>query len=144
MGSPIDQKDLAYEFPGGRLLSPFIINLATPLLSLRAGSVSDNGYPKGLVALIMGALERAVKHLSKPSTKVKEFSKEFWGSQVDTYYDGFKGKKGVPETRWKELVAACLGHSEDSDDNTLDADLSILDNDRACVFNFCSPVKSCA
>ncbi|KAF8812066.1 hypothetical protein BYT27DRAFT_7088245 [Phlegmacium glaucopus] len=49
MGSPIDQKDLAYEFPGGRLLSPFIINLATPLLSLRAGSVLDNGYPKGLV-----------------------------------------------------------------------------------------------
>jgi hypothetical protein len=74
---------------------------------------------------------------------VKEFSKEFWGSQVDTYHDGFQGKKGVPETRWKELVAACLGFSEDSDDDdTLDADLSILDNNRACVFNFCSPVKS--
>ena len=30
----------------------------------------------------------------------------------------------------------------DSEDDTHDADLSILDNDRAHVFNFRSPVKS--
>ena len=47
------------QFPGARLLTPFIISLAAPLLSLRAGSVSDNGYPKGLVALIMGAVSTA-------------------------------------------------------------------------------------
>ena len=61
---------------------------------------------------------------------------------MDTYCDGFQGKNGITETCWKELVEACLGHSEDSNDDTLDADLSILDNDRARIFNFCSPVKS--
>lgn len=88
-------------------------------------------------------LERAVRHLCKPSIKAKEFSKQYWGSQVGTYYDGFHGKNGVSEARWKELVEACLGHSEDHENDTHDADLSILDNDRAHVFNFCSPVKSC-
>lgn len=73
---------------------------------------------------------------------MKEFSKQFWGSQVGIYYNGFRGKNGVPETGWKELVEACLRHSEDSKDGTHDADLSILDNERAHVFNFCSPVKS--
>ncbi|KAF8877447.1 hypothetical protein CPB84DRAFT_1852653 [Gymnopilus junonius] len=60
MGSPVDQKDLAYQFPGGCLLTPFVIGLAAPLLSLRVGSASNNGYPKGLIALIMGVLERAI------------------------------------------------------------------------------------
>jgi hypothetical protein len=45
-----------WKFPQGRLLSQFIIDLATPLLSLRSGSVSEMGYPKGLIALIMAAV----------------------------------------------------------------------------------------
>ncbi|KIM39261.1 hypothetical protein M413DRAFT_29440 [Hebeloma cylindrosporum] len=140
--SPNDQKDPGYQFPGGRLLSPFIIGLATPLLGLRAGSASYNGHPKGLIALIMAALERAVKHFSKPLDKVKDFSKEFWGSKVRTYYDGFHGKNGIADSRWRELVEACSGHAENSeDDETCDADLSILDNNRAFVFDFCSPEK---
>jgi len=48
----------------------------------------------------------------------------------------------VPEDRWKELVDVChRGKSEDQSD-LLEADLSILDNDRAFVFDFCSPAKS--
>lgn len=68
-----------------------------------------------------------------------EFSKECWGSKVRTYYDGFHGRNGVPDARWQELVAAC-GSGEDESD--IEADLSILDNERAFVFNFCSPAKS--
>lgn len=81
----------------------------------------------------------------KPSIELKEFSKEFWGSKVKTYYDGFHGKNGVPDTRWEELMDVCTssrGHSGDSEDDTLEADLSILDNDRAFIFDFCSPEKS--
>ncbi|KAF8073481.1 hypothetical protein FPV67DRAFT_1409912 [Lyophyllum atratum] len=54
--SPVEQNDPEYRFPEGRLLSPFVIGLAAPLLTLRTGSASDNGYPKGLVALIMAAV----------------------------------------------------------------------------------------
>ena len=71
-----------------------------------------------------------------PSTKVKEFSKEFWGSQVDTYYDVFSRKECCNRNSLEELVEACLGHSEDSDDDALDANLSILDNVCAHIFNF--------
>lgn len=38
------------------MLSPFIIDLAKPLLALCKGSVSTNGYPKMLFALIMAAV----------------------------------------------------------------------------------------
>lgn len=44
------------QLPEGRLLSQFAIDLATPLLRLRAGSNSTNGHPKGLVALILAAV----------------------------------------------------------------------------------------
>ena len=44
------------QFPEGRLLSGFIISLAAPLIPLRSGSASENGYPKGLIALIMAAV----------------------------------------------------------------------------------------
>lgn len=73
-----------------------------------------------------------------------EFSKECWGSKVRTYYDGFHGRNGVPDARWQELVMTCgvcqVRSREDESD--IDTDLSILDNDRAFVFNFCSPAKS--
>ena len=76
---------------------------------------------------------------------MKEFSKEFWGSKVETYYSGFQGKNGVPDDRWKELLDACgvnSSDSEDSEDDNHQADLSFLDNNRAFVFDFCSPGKS--
>jgi len=140
IGSPSDHTDPKYKFPEGRLLSHFIINLVTPLLSLRAGTASENGYPKGLVALIIAALERAVRYLSKLSVKAKEFSKKFWGLVVQTYCKGFQG---IQDRRWEELVDVCGGHSRDHEvETTREADLSILDNDRAFVFNFCSPTKS--
>jgi len=62
---------------------------------------------------------------------------------VQTYYKGFHGKNGVSNSRWEELVAACEGHSGDHEsDGAHEADLSILDNDRPFVFDFCSPAKS--
>jgi hypothetical protein len=74
---------------------------------------------------------------------MKEFSKEFWGSMVQTYYEGFHGKNGVPDSRWEELIDVCGGQSGDDGEgnNMREADLSILDNDRAFVFDFCSPAK---
>ena len=81
------------------------------------------------------------RHLSKLNEKPKEFSNGSWGSQVNTYSDRFHGKNGMPEDCWKELVDVCQGKSEDEGD-LLEADLSILDNDRAFVFDFCSPAKS--
>ena len=64
---------------------------------------------------------------------MKEFSKECWGSQVATYHDGFHGKNGISKTCWEELVEACLGQSEDSEDDldTHNANLSMLDHDCA-------------
>ncbi|KJA15335.1 hypothetical protein HYPSUDRAFT_149248 [Hypholoma sublateritium FD-334 SS-4] len=56
VNSPTDRKDPAYKHPEGRLLSPFILKLATPCLRLKEGSISENGYPKGLFALIMAAV----------------------------------------------------------------------------------------
>ena len=152
------------QLPEGRLLSQFVIDLAAPLLRLRASSNSTNGHPKGLVVLILAAVSiksvtirlparpnscafilRAARYLSKPSIQVspKEFSKEHYGSKVKTYHDGFHGKNGVPDDRWEEFVEVCEGPSEDmGEDSTLEADLSILDHNRPFIFDFCSPAKS--
>jgi len=73
--------------------------------------------------------------------KAREFSKEFWGSKVNTYYARFQGKNGVPDAHWKELLDAC-GDLSNSNDDRLEADLSILDNNHGFVFDFCSLVKS--
>ena len=72
--------------------------------------------------------------------KVKEFSK------VETYYSGFQGRNGVTDDRWKELLNVCSGLNkhEDSDEDSHQADLSLLDNNRAFVFDFCSLEKSSA
>jgi hypothetical protein len=78
----------------------------------------------------------------KPSGKVQEFSKEFWGEKVDIYYSGLQG---VLDNHWSDLLVACGTHSsvnEDSDDETHDADLSLLDHNHALIFDFCSPTKS--
>ena len=48
----------------------------------------------------------------------------------------------TPDDRWEEFVEVCGGPSEDRDEDTLEADLSILDHDRPFIFNFCSPAKS--
>ena len=63
---------------------------------------------------------------------------------IRTYYEGFDGKNGVQDSRWEELVEICMSqYSGDHEDNSMrEADLSILDNDRAFVFDFCSPAKS--
>jgi len=69
--------------------------------------------------------------------EAKEFSREFWGEKTLVYYNGLHG---VPEDCWKDLIKTCRGVGDIEDDDR-DADLSILDNARAFVFNFCSPAK---
>ena len=58
-----------------------------------------------------------------------------------TYYDGFHGRNGVPDARWQELLEI-YGVCSENNESDIEGDLSILDNDRAFVFNFCSPAKS--
>lgn len=72
---------------------------------------------------------------------LNEFSKEHFGSTVKTYYDGFHGRNGIPDDRWKELLDVC-GCSDSDEEAELEADLSILDHDRPFIFDFCSPAKS--
>ena len=76
---------------------------------------------------------------------MKEFSKVSWGSKVETYCTSLHG---IDDTCWIELLEACGVHSDDSelksdseDDNNI-ADLSLLDNNQALVFNFQSPTKT--
>ncbi|KAF8157499.1 hypothetical protein BJ912DRAFT_1070237 [Pholiota molesta] len=140
--SPNDRQDPNYKHPEGRLLSRFIIDLATPCLRLKKGSISVNGYPRGLFALIMAALERAVRSLLKPSEDVREFSNEFWGSKVSIYHSSLLA---IGDDRWKEIFDECgLGvakeNADDSDKNN-QADLSLLDHNRAFLFDFASPAK---
>lgn len=68
-----------------------------------------------------------------------------WGSKVEAYCANLHA---IEDTRWDELLEACRIHSGDSeaqsgsegDENA--ADLSLLDNNRAFVFNFRSPTKT--
>ncbi|KAF4610138.1 hypothetical protein D9613_010218 [Agrocybe pediades] len=124
--------------PGGRLLSPFIIQLATPLLSFSVGSVINGGHPKGLIALIMAALERAVKHISMPSVGLDDFSKEHWGEKVRVYYHSLSN---IPESRWQELRYLCSSKRVQEEEEAHAADLSIMDAARPFVFDFSSPKK---
>ena len=78
---------------------------------------------------------------------MKEFSKVSWGSKVETYCTS-PHWHGIDDTRWIVLLEACGVHSDDSelnsdseDDNNI-ADLSLLDNNQALVFNFQSPTKT--
>ncbi|KAF8164330.1 hypothetical protein BJ912DRAFT_1068402 [Pholiota molesta] len=138
--SPTDRNDPAYTHPEGRLLSQFILNLAAPSLRLKQGSISENGYPRGLFALIMAALERAVQSLLKPLDGIKEFSNEYWGSKVNVYHSSLRT---IEEARWKEIFDECgLGVAgENAEDENNQADLSLLDNTRAFLFDFASPAK---
>jgi hypothetical protein len=73
-----------------------------------------------------------------------DFSSGYWASQVSSYCKGFDGKNGITEERWAELMEICTGKAEadNSELDTLEADLSILDSHRAFLFDFCSPTKS--
>ncbi|KAF8156945.1 hypothetical protein B0H34DRAFT_770560 [Crassisporium funariophilum] len=140
MDAPVNCTDPKYKHPEGRLLSKFIIKLAAPCLRLQKGSVSKNGYPKGLFALILTALERAVWLCLKPSKEIKEFLNEAWGSEVTVYRSSLRA---IDEACWKEISDTCgakEGALDDLDDEN-NADLSLLDNNRAFLFDFASPSK---
>ncbi|KAF9554567.1 hypothetical protein CPC08DRAFT_766634 [Agrocybe pediades] len=135
---PTSKNDPSYVFPGGRLLSPFIIKLATPCLKLAVGLVINAGYPRGLVALIMAALECAVHHLSKPLVALQEFSKEHWGEKVHVYYNSLRT---IPESRWQELQQHCSWRCVQEEDDARTADLFMMDEAHPFVFDFTSPKK---
>ena len=68
-----------------------------------------------------------------------------WGSKVEVYCANLDG---IDDSRWVDLLDACRiyngdseGQESDSEDNRNAANLSLLDNNRATVFNFCSPMK---
>ncbi|KAF9543753.1 hypothetical protein CPC08DRAFT_730402 [Agrocybe pediades] len=143
--SPLDRKHPEYTNPSGRLLSKFLIDVLTPALRWRVGSVSSSGYPRGLVALSMAALERAVHIHLRPDGKTNEFRSGIWGSKVVSYYSSLGS---VDERRWKELLDACGIDSAQSPeeemvpDDEYRANLSFTDSNRAFIFDFSSPVKS--
>ncbi|KAF5318667.1 hypothetical protein D9619_011058 [Psilocybe cf. subviscida] len=137
--SPVDHKDPEYEPPQGRLLSQFVINLAGPFLKQTKGSqVFKSIHSQGLLALVFAALERAVKSILKPNDTLKEFSNEFWGSKVKSYQTSLRA---ITDARWKELFEACGVRALDDADEDLDVNMSLLDNNRALMFDFASPVR---
>ncbi|PPQ76695.1 hypothetical protein CVT24_010902, partial [Panaeolus cyanescens] len=141
--SPRDRRDPNYKNPSGRLRSKFIISILQAFGRLRKGSVVDGGYPTGLVALIMAALERAVRIcLQGNDTDVKEFCRDLWGSKVVLYYESLKS---INENDWKVVLAdAGLRDSVSINSNDLDeiaANLSFTDQNRAALFDFASPMK---
>ncbi|KAF7763926.1 hypothetical protein Agabi119p4_8463 [Agaricus bisporus var. burnettii] len=96
----------------------------------------------------MTALKHAARHLYNPKKNLAEFSKDAWGSHVEAYWKSFQPNvalenEGVEPGRWNELLDLCRENSEVEElEETLDADLSILDDKRPLIFNFRSPSKS--
>ena len=84
-------------------------------------------------------------YISK-TAPLKEFSKEYWAAKVETYHTGLTG---ITDVRWEELLDACeasqvttreaTSYDKDLEDDNQQADLSMLDNNRASLFDFCSP-----
>ena len=81
-------------------------------------------------------LERAVRAFLQPDM-LKDFSNEFWGSKVVSYHSSLAN---IDENKWKEVLGACdtslLSENEDHQ-----ADISLLDTNRAILFDFSSPLK---
>lgn len=91
--------------------------------------------------LTVSQLERAVRSFSKPQSEIKEFSNEFWGSKVNVYHSSLRA---IDEKRWEEIFELCgAGDTLDPglENDALEADLSLLDNNRAFLFDFASPAK---
>lgn len=71
---------------------------------------------------------------------IGEFSNELWGSRVLTAYSNL-GK--ISNERWEEVLAACRRAPDPScEESDIQADLSLLDNDRGVMFDFNSPAKA--
>ena len=81
-------------------------------------------------------LEHAVRAFLQPDM-LKDFSNEFWGSKVVSYHSSLAN---IDENKWKEVLGACdtslLFENEDHQ-----ADISVLDTNRAILFDFSSPLK---
>ena len=87
-------------------------------------------------------------YISK-TAPLKEFSKDYWAAKVETYHAGLTG---ITDVCWEELLDACkasqvttkkatssASYDKDLKDDNQQADLSMLDNNCASLFNFCSP-----
>jgi len=71
---------------------------------------------------------------------IQEFSNDYWGSKVTSYYSSLAA---VNDKQWREVFDACstAGSMSGKNDNT-QADLSLLDCNRAVLFDFSSPHKT--
>lgn len=91
----------------------------------------------------MAQLERATEAFRDGKVdSIGEFSNELWGSRVLTAYSNL-GK--ISDERWEEVLAACHRAPDPPCEELKDdiqADLSLLDNDRGVMFNFNSPAKA--
>ncbi|KIL57450.1 hypothetical protein M378DRAFT_16235 [Amanita muscaria Koide BX008] len=101
-GSNIIKGTSNFVKPQGLLMTSFVIDLAKPYLHYMNSSLIDYGYPRGLVALILVALERAARTFETGVYKDPgQFSGNFHGSlieyirSVDTF------------TKWDNFYAVC-------------------------------------
>ncbi|TFK17981.1 hypothetical protein FA15DRAFT_710310 [Coprinopsis marcescibilis] len=129
-----------YVEPSGRLLSPFIVDMATNALKFCEGAVITraNASPLRLFAVILASLERAAKAIlpdGSISEDLKEFSQPVWGAQVKIYWESLER---VLAERRQEILGKC---SPECAIEEADADDSILDQDRRDMFDFESPRK---
>lgn len=131
--------------PSGRLRSPFLLSVVQNCLrhcegALTTSECANSVVPKGLFALAMAALERAIYGINTNGTKkpeIKSFSSKNFGAKVNAYLAAFKT---ITDEQWEQILEAC-GLINDNDEEFFDWDNSILDEDRVNMFTFNSPVK---
>ncbi|KAH6908108.1 hypothetical protein BKA70DRAFT_1222909 [Coprinopsis sp. MPI-PUGE-AT-0042] len=143
-----DIEDERYIVPSGRLMSEYILTLASSALKYSSNALEEYKAepPIGLFAIIMAALERAALIIDEYGDKKKNataFSKTSWGAQVKHYVGNLEG---IDRQKWAEVLAACVnlggagdGGEDSSDDE--DMDRRVVDLDRRNMFAFQSPVK---
>ncbi|KAJ7572019.1 hypothetical protein C8J56DRAFT_1070288 [Mycena floridula] len=135
--SPKSRRDPGYIRPKGRLQSEFILPIAKKFLRGKAKSLGDFGYPKGLFALIMAGLERAIKSYGR-DTKLGDFSSTNDSAATTGYATSCES---IDDATWKEILEACDLLLQQAPDWTEAGDLSLLDQNRATMFDFDSPKK---
>ncbi|KAF6744016.1 hypothetical protein DFP72DRAFT_930792 [Ephemerocybe angulata] len=127
--------------PSGRLRSEFVISLLKDFLEpIKDSSLDQSEIPFTLVALILTALERAAAAVL-PNGEVKRdilsFSDDNFGTTCRVYRRSLLSS--ITTDKWDEILRACAILPVPSYDG--DIDMSLLDEDRATMFDFDSPRK---
>ncbi|KAJ7588201.1 hypothetical protein C8J56DRAFT_890016 [Mycena floridula] len=136
-----NKDDPAYIRPQGCLESDFVISVAKKCLQFSKNSVADFGHPKGLFTLILAAYEQAIKsYINGQQTDLDPFSFELNGSQTIGYVHGLEG---ISDERWARILGLCkpAEHCPQASDISQSGDMSLLDQNRATLFDLSSPTK---